>query len=502
MPDEYENILNAEKFWPLLRSLECKDDSLILKFNDDATFERAKEIWDWANGEDDRYFIMVIGAGDCGWNDERQPYLIRALEYDEKENVARLVGGPRDWLDVAHSYDLDIGSLAENRPNDLEDYESGVEQDSAGSTSEVMVKRNAQEGIRDSFITDVLDLEESESENENESQSQSETGGDSSSDGEDSTESDSDWDATEVDIGNSEILDESDVATSEAGINAGDYEGSRSNVDSDLKCGDRLISLFRDEGADDLGDDFEVSTEGEVEGVPDSEIETANSPTEHTKNRLIRRKDGVSKAMSVPFGSNFPVAFEFKNKLRRFGTKVRCMYCGTRGRFDIRYRVQRKYGVPTAFNMTLNPRGVEFYMGIKWHLFGLMGPKDVKLKKTVKLATIKLPGSLNIPNLFEVGPMLDLNWTVGIADLKGQTVMVGGMNTTIPDDFVIELDFLHPSRLKIGQWAPKVKPLDFRIENRLSVKAETFIALAFSIPAKVMGTFDFASFLVLIYACS
>lgn len=133
-------------------------------------------------------------------------------------------------------------------------------------------------------------------------------------------------------------------------------------------------------------------------------------------------------------------------------------------------------------------------MGLKWHLFGLMTPTDLKLKKTINLASIKLPGSLIIPNLFEVGPMLDLSWTVGIADLKGQTVMRGGMNTTIPDNSVLELDLLDPSRNKLSQWALKVKPLDFHIENRLSVKAETFIALAFSIPAKIMGTFDFACF--------
>ena len=485
MTDEYENILNAEKFWPLLRSLECNDDSLVLVFNDDATFERAKEIWDWANGDEDRYFIMVIGAGDCGWNDERQPYLVRTLEYDEEENVARLVGEPRDWLDVAHSYDFDIGSLAEDILNDHEDLGHDTAQDSAESTSEAMVKRNTQGDSRDSFITEVLDLEESESESESEISSDDD-------DDEDSSNSDSDWDAADSNFGDDEMSDEDDMIITGAGISVGGNERGGSDVDTDLKCGDRLISFFNDGSADDVGDDFEMSSEGEVEGVPEIEEETAESLAGNKRKSLVRRKDDMSKAMSVPFGTNFPVAVEFKNKLRRFGTKIRCMYCGTRGRFDIRYRVQRRYWVPTSIKMTLNPRGVEFYSGIKWHIFGLMTPGHMKLKKKHTLATIPLPGSLTIPKLFEVGPRLEVNWAIGLADLKGQTVMIGGMNTTIPDDSVLELDLLHPSRNKLKQWAPRVKPLDFKIESRLSAKAETYIGLAFSIPTKIMGTFAVA----------
>lgn len=111
MPADHENIINMEKFFPLIKSLTCDEKGLTLAFKDDATFEKAKAIWDWANGAENRSFVMVAGAGDCGWNEDRQPYIIRTLQYDEDGNIAHLLGGPADWETIAHSFDLVVGHV-------------------------------------------------------------------------------------------------------------------------------------------------------------------------------------------------------------------------------------------------------------------------------------------------------------------------------------------------------------------------------------------------------
>ena len=103
-----------EKFYPLLTSLSCDKQGMTIAFKDDATFEKAKEAWDWANGADNRSFIMVTGMGDCGWNDQRQPYVVRNLQYDEVKNVAHLIGEPKDWKEIAQSYDLVVGHIPGN----------------------------------------------------------------------------------------------------------------------------------------------------------------------------------------------------------------------------------------------------------------------------------------------------------------------------------------------------------------------------------------------------
>ena len=100
-----------EKFVNLTTSIICNQSSISMAFKDDATFQKAKQIWDWANGEANRSFIIVAGAQQCGWNQHRQPFVISSLEFDETTNKAKLNGITKSWKDVAHSYDLKVGQV-------------------------------------------------------------------------------------------------------------------------------------------------------------------------------------------------------------------------------------------------------------------------------------------------------------------------------------------------------------------------------------------------------
>jgi hypothetical protein len=112
-PGAGEHIISMEKFLHLTKSVYCDQDGISIAFTDNTTFEKAKKIWDWANGAENRSFILVAGAGDCGWNEHRQPFIVRTLNF-EGSNVVRLNGGPESWQDVAHSYDLVVGHIALN----------------------------------------------------------------------------------------------------------------------------------------------------------------------------------------------------------------------------------------------------------------------------------------------------------------------------------------------------------------------------------------------------
>jgi hypothetical protein len=112
-PGPDEHIISMEKFLPLTKSVYCDQNGISMTFSDNATFEEAKQVWDWANGAENRSFIIVAGAGDCGWNEHRQPFIIQTLDF-EGGNVAKLNGGQASWQDVAHSYDLVVGHIALN----------------------------------------------------------------------------------------------------------------------------------------------------------------------------------------------------------------------------------------------------------------------------------------------------------------------------------------------------------------------------------------------------
>ncbi|KAF2492791.1 hypothetical protein BU16DRAFT_90890 [Lophium mytilinum] len=111
-PGKNENILSMEKFKGMLKSIDCTaNNSLSLTFKDDATFAYAQKIWDWVNGADNHTFIMVAGVADCGSNTHWLPFVVSSLKYDEEANTAFLTASKSDWKNVAHSYDLVVGTL-------------------------------------------------------------------------------------------------------------------------------------------------------------------------------------------------------------------------------------------------------------------------------------------------------------------------------------------------------------------------------------------------------
>ncbi|KAL9125415.1 MAG: hypothetical protein Q9217_005382 [Psora testacea] len=111
MPDDQEGILSMEKFDGLLTSIECNEQGLVLKFEDDSSFAYAQRVWDWVNGADNHTFLMVTGKGDCGDDSPRAPYLVSSIAYNEEGNIARLSATTGPWKDFAHTYELHVGRV-------------------------------------------------------------------------------------------------------------------------------------------------------------------------------------------------------------------------------------------------------------------------------------------------------------------------------------------------------------------------------------------------------
>ena len=99
-----------EHFDDMVTSVSCGNSSIEMTFEDDATFAYAQRVWDWVNGADNHSFVMVAGPGDCGTNDDRIPFVISTLQYDEVANKATLGASQSNWTAISHTYDLVIGS--------------------------------------------------------------------------------------------------------------------------------------------------------------------------------------------------------------------------------------------------------------------------------------------------------------------------------------------------------------------------------------------------------
>jgi hypothetical protein len=59
-------------------------------------------------------FILVAGTGDCGWNSQRQPFLVTSLQGQDQDYSLHLDAVPRDWQDVIHTYKFSLGSVPSN----------------------------------------------------------------------------------------------------------------------------------------------------------------------------------------------------------------------------------------------------------------------------------------------------------------------------------------------------------------------------------------------------
>jgi hypothetical protein len=114
MPGDAENILSMENFDGMLTAVECNNATIAMTFESDATFNYAQQTWDWVNGAANRSFVMVAAPGNCGNNTNRQPYVVSSIQYDETANKATLAATKGNWTTIAHSYDLVVGSVAQN----------------------------------------------------------------------------------------------------------------------------------------------------------------------------------------------------------------------------------------------------------------------------------------------------------------------------------------------------------------------------------------------------
>ncbi|KAH6651230.1 hypothetical protein F5144DRAFT_617854 [Chaetomium tenue] len=116
-PDETENLVNLELIDDMVRQVACppagsESGTLKLQFLEEADFDDAQDIWQWVNQAADNRFLLLVGAGACGWNTERIPYNVTGLVYNDEVETAVLKVQRTTWKEAAHTFDLTIGHTA------------------------------------------------------------------------------------------------------------------------------------------------------------------------------------------------------------------------------------------------------------------------------------------------------------------------------------------------------------------------------------------------------
>ncbi|RAQ52236.1 hypothetical protein AFGD_008721 [Aspergillus flavus] len=106
---EQENIVSMERFEDLLESVHCTNTSVAMSFKEEQAFTYAEHAWQWVNDMGNRTFVLIVGKGCCKWNTNRLPFIISKVTSDENTKTMKLHGKGSSWLEIAHTYELNIG---------------------------------------------------------------------------------------------------------------------------------------------------------------------------------------------------------------------------------------------------------------------------------------------------------------------------------------------------------------------------------------------------------
>ncbi|KAK0704311.1 hypothetical protein B0H67DRAFT_613035 [Lasiosphaeris hirsuta] len=116
-PGDKENIVNLELIDDMVTGVQCPAGGdtgageLRITFTEEADYDDAEDIWQWVSKDVDNRFLLVVGAGVCGFNTDRVVYTVTDLIYNDEAETAVLDVQQTTWKEAAHTYDLTVGKV-------------------------------------------------------------------------------------------------------------------------------------------------------------------------------------------------------------------------------------------------------------------------------------------------------------------------------------------------------------------------------------------------------
>ena len=107
--DEY--ILAVENFAKRMKSIKCgtPGQPMVLEFADADSLKYAKSAWKWIDDADINHFTLVTEPNMCYKGDNRSPYLVSAIKFDDAKLTAEVTAEEKPWDEVAQSFKLNLG---------------------------------------------------------------------------------------------------------------------------------------------------------------------------------------------------------------------------------------------------------------------------------------------------------------------------------------------------------------------------------------------------------
>lgn len=112
--DDFEFVFDLDTVESAISGMECTNNSLTITIAESEDFLNMQTAFDWTNQEEENILYVIAGAGQCCWNEDRQPFSISSITFDSTTNTALLSGNAVGWSDISSTYDLHINTLSQN----------------------------------------------------------------------------------------------------------------------------------------------------------------------------------------------------------------------------------------------------------------------------------------------------------------------------------------------------------------------------------------------------
>ncbi|EWC44237.1 hypothetical protein DRE_01063 [Drechslerella stenobrocha 248] len=107
-------LLLLENFDDLTENITCTDNDtkLALKFLSKNAMDTALKAWDWVNQDEKDFFFLITHHHHmgCGVEEERTPYKIVAVRYDQENLTATLTKEAVSWDEALQNFELNLGT--------------------------------------------------------------------------------------------------------------------------------------------------------------------------------------------------------------------------------------------------------------------------------------------------------------------------------------------------------------------------------------------------------
>ncbi|KAK5988392.1 hypothetical protein PT974_12546 [Cladobotryum mycophilum] len=104
-------LLNSHRFGDIVEAVDCSNADVTIKFNSADNLNAAKNAWTWVNNKPENTVVYVVDGSSCGGQNQRQPYYVNSISYDEKSNSATLEASTAKWQDFADDATIRLHGL-------------------------------------------------------------------------------------------------------------------------------------------------------------------------------------------------------------------------------------------------------------------------------------------------------------------------------------------------------------------------------------------------------